>query len=174
MIINTPAPLPKLYPGGAPGETVNFSEINQNQAVNFTLLAESEYHAVTIRVQCACTPTFTVNDAPGWAAGGTSEFSVASAPGQIIIDASASASGGLRKLNKIGPTTNVLTMDTPTNGPLGPILYGSGAPGETVNFSLIDPTQPASFKLRAESLYHAVIIDVRCPCTGNGNRNRRN
>ena len=126
--------------------------------------------------QQTCTPTFTVTDAPSFP-GSTGAFTVASAPGQIIINANASVIGRLRKLSRVGPTTNVMTMNTLADGPvtLAPIDYGvGGVASETVTFTEIDPTQPASFKLRAESEYHAVIIDVRCPCTGNGNRNRRN
>jgi len=163
-----------LIPGplslsGTGSQAVGFTAINPNQAVDFTLRAASLYHAVFIRAQCACTPTFTVTDDTSLPPDGTTEFSVASAPGEIKIDANPLGTG-LREISVIGTPTNV-SFDDPA--PL-PATYPSGVASETVRFSVIDPNQAAYFKLRAASLYHAVFIEVQCPCTGDANRNRRN
>ncbi len=61
-------------------QSVNFTVPNPNLPVDFTILASSRFHGIRIRVQCACTPTFTVTDDLSMVPRGPAAFTVTNGP----------------------------------------------------------------------------------------------
>ena len=73
--------------------------------------------------------------------------------GSVTVD-HVNAVSGLQSLTVMGtPTNTVVNIPAFTPGITAPV---------TVIFSIIDPTQPIDFTLRAASTFHAANIRARC------------
>ena len=99
-----------------------------------------------------CTPTTTVTEGD-LAPGGIPSFGVSSGPGSVTVD-HVNAGTGLQSLTVVGKQANVVVNIPPfTPGTFDPV---------TATFTVIDPSQPVDFTLRAASTFHAIFIRVRC------------
>jgi len=99
-----------------------------------------------------CTPTTTVTEGD-LAPGGIPSFGVSSGPGSVTVD-HVNAGTGLQSLTVVGKQANVVVNIPPfTPGTFDPV---------TATFTVIDPSQPVDFTLRAASTFHAILIRVRC------------
>ncbi len=154
MTTNATVNIPPFTPGTFNPIMVTFTPTMPGQMVDFTLRAASTFHAANIRVRCAetCTPTTTVTEGDLFP-GGIVSFGVMSGPGSVTVD-HVNAGTGLQSLTVVGvPTNAVVFIPAFTPGIFDPL---------DVTFSVIDPTQPVDFTLRAASTFHAVNIRVRC------------
>lgn len=152
--INATVNIPPFMPDTFNPITVTFTTPMPGQAVDFTLRAASTFHAAFIRVRCleTCTPTTTVTEG-NLSPGGIVSFGVSSEPGAVTVD-HVNAGTGLQSLTVIGtPTNAVVNIPTFTSGTTAPVV---------VTYSVIDPTQPVDFTLRAASIFHAANVRVRC------------
>jgi len=152
--MNAVVTIPPFTPGTTAPVTVTFTTPMPGQAVDFTLRAASSFHAAFIRVRCAetCTPTTTVTEGD-LASGGIASFVITSGAGSVTVD-HVNAGTGLRSLTVVGtPTNAVVNIPAFTPGTFAPVV---------VTFSVIDPTQPVDFTLRAASTFHAAFIRARC------------
>jgi len=78
---------------------------------------------------------------------------VTSGPNSVTVD-HVNAGTGLQSLTVVGvPTNAVVNIPAFTPGTFDPV---------TVTFTVIDPTQPVAFTLRAASTYHSIFIRVQC------------
>ncbi|MDQ3087032.1 MAG: hypothetical protein M3Q78_00365 [Acidobacteriota bacterium] len=76
-----------------------------------------------------------------------------SGPGSVTVD-HVNAGTGLQSLTVVGvPVNAVVNIPAFTPGTFNPVV---------VTFSVINPTQPVDFTLRAASTFHAVFIRARC------------
>jgi hypothetical protein len=76
-----------------------------------------------------------------------------SGPGSVTVD-HVNAGTGLQSLTVVGtPVNAVVNIPAFTPGTTAPVV---------VTFSVINPTQPVDFTLRAASTFHAVFIRARC------------
>ncbi len=157
MPVNATVNIPAFAPGTFNPVTVTFTPTMPGQMVDFTLRAASTFHAANIRVRCAetCTPTTTVSEGD-LAPGGIVSFGVMSGAGSVTVD-HVNAGTGLQSLTFVGmPTNAVVNIPVFADGTISPTI---------VTFSVIDPTQPVDFTLRAASTFHAANIRVRCAVT---------
>ncbi|MDQ3750371.1 MAG: hypothetical protein M3367_15360 [Acidobacteriota bacterium] len=134
---------------------VTFTTPNPGLAVDFTLRAASQFHAVFIRVRCAattCTPTTTVTEGDLFP-GGIPSFGVSSGIGTVTID-HVNAGTGTHSITVVGaPTNAVVNIPAFPAGTFNPV---------NVTFTTPNPALPTDFTLRAASQFHAVFIRVRC------------
>jgi len=152
--VNATVNIPPFTPGTFNPVTVTFTPTMPGQAVDFTLRAASTFHSAFIRVRCAatCTPTTTVTEGD-LAPGGIVSFGIMSGAGSVTVD-HVNAGTGLQSLTVVGvPVNAVVNIPAFTPGTFNPVV---------VTFSVPNPTQPVSFRLRAASTFHAAFIDVRC------------
>jgi len=152
---NAVVTIPAFTPGTFNPVTATFTVIDPSQPVDFTLRAASSFHSIFIRVRCsqtqACTPTATVTEGD-LAPGGIASFGVSSGPGSVTVD-HVNAGTGLRSFTVVSATNAVVTIPAFTPGTFNPV---------TATYTIIDPSQPVDFTLRAASLYHSIFIRVRC------------
>jgi len=172
-------PFPYLGPPTWDAVTVNFTVINPNLGVDFTLRAASQFHSVLIRVRCGCTPAIvSIIDDPAFLppGGGPPSFAltptsgITAGPGSIIIDHLGTnivpMGTGLQTItvmNGVPIGGGMFTVDnvTVTVPPFVPGTYEQ----VTVTYTITNPSLPVDFTLRASSLFHGVIIRVRCGVT---------
>ncbi|MDQ3749276.1 MAG: hypothetical protein M3367_09750, partial [Acidobacteriota bacterium] len=150
--VNIPAFTPSTF---AP-VVVTFTAINPNLAVDFTLRAASTFHAIFVRVRCggetqACTPTATVTEGDLFA-GGIPSFGVASGAGSVTVD-HVNAGAGLQSLTVVSATNAAVNIPASTPGTYAPV---------TATYTIINPSLPVDFTLRAASTFHAIFVRVRC------------
>ncbi|MFN2513890.1 MAG: choice-of-anchor P family protein, partial [Pyrinomonadaceae bacterium] len=120
----------------------------------FTLRAASTYHSIFIRVRCgdqACTPTATVTEGDLFP-GGMASFGVTSGPNSVTVD-HVNAGTGLQSFTVVNAANVIVNIPAFTPGTFDPV---------TATFTVIDPSQPVDFTLRAASTYHSIFIRVRC------------
>jgi hypothetical protein len=152
--VNATVNIPPFTPGTTAPVVVTFTPTMPGQAVDFTLRAASTFHAIFIRVRCAetCTPSTIVTEGDLFP-GGIPSFGVMSGPGSVTVD-HVNAGTGLQSLTVVGvPVNAVVNIPAFTPGTFNPVV---------VTFSVINPTQPVDFTLRAASTFHAVFIRARC------------
>ncbi len=144
-----------------PGDiTVNALRI-QVTALNGTvttniIVAQSHSDITCGTVTTGCTPTTTVTEGDLFP-GGISTFTVTSGPGTVTVD-SINAGTGLRSFTVVSATNATVNIPPFTPGTFSPV---------TATYSIIDPSLPIDFTLRAASQFHAVFIRVRCSSTLN-------
>jgi hypothetical protein len=151
---NATVNIPPFTPGTINPVVVSFNATTPGLAVDFTLRAASTFHAVFIRVRCAetCTPSTTVTEGNLFP-GGIVSFGVSSGAGSVTVD-HVNAGTGLQSLTVVGtPVNAVVNIPAFTPGTINPVV---------VTFSVLDPTQPVDFTLRAASTFHAANIRARC------------
>ncbi len=151
---NATVSIPAFTVGTFAATSVSFTQNNPNQAVDFTLRAASQYHAIFIRVQCACTPILAVTEGD-LAPGGPASFTFTAGPGSVTTDP-VDAGTGLRALSTTASSNAVVTNPAFASGTTSPV---------TSTFTIPNAALPASFTLRAANLYHAA--NVRATCVGN-------
>jgi hypothetical protein len=152
--VNAVVNIPVFESGTTAPVVVTFTPINPSLAVDFTLRAASSFHAANIRARCAevCTPSTTVTEGD-LAPGGIVSFGVMSGAGSVTVD-HVNGGTGLQSLTVVGtPTNAVVNIPAFAPGTFNPVV---------VTFSVIDPTQPVDFTLRAASTFHAANIRARC------------
>ena len=147
--------IPAFMPGTINPVVVTFTTPNPGLAVDFTLRAASQFHAVFIRVRCmeTCTPSTTVTEGDLFP-GGIVSFGVTSGPGSVTVD-HVNAGTGLQSLTVVlGSVVNaVVNISSFVPGTLNPVI---------VTFTPINPALPVDFTLRAASQFHAAFIRARC------------
>ncbi len=153
--------IPAFTPGTFAPVTATFTVINPSQPVDFTLRAASSFHAIFIRVQCGavtpppnsnvCTPTTTVTEGDLFP-GGLASFTVTSGPGSVTVD-HVDRGTGLQSFTVVSATNAIVTIPAFTPGTFAPV---------TATFTVINPSQPVDFTLRAASSFHAIFIRVQC------------
>ncbi len=132
---------------------VTFTVINPNLPVDIRLRAASQFHAVFIRAQIACTPTATVvNDANIFPSGGLTDIGVTTGANFVTVDA-----------NNAGTGLFVFTVDSATNAVVNIPAFtpGTFAP-VTATYTVINPALPVDITLRASSRFHGVVIRLSC------------
>ncbi len=152
--VNATVPIPAFTLGTYNPTPVTFQQNNPNQAVDFTLRAANAYHAIFVRVQCACTPILTVTEGD-LAPGGPISFTFTAGPGSVTTDP-VDVGFGLRSLSTTTTTNAVVTHPAFASGTFSPV---------TSTFTIPNAALPSSFTFRAASLYHAA--NVRATCVGN-------
>ncbi len=98
-----------------------------------------------------CTPTTTVTEGD-LAPGGIPSFGVSSGAGSVTVD-HVNAGTGLQSFTVVNATNAVVSIPPFTPGTFDPV---------TATYTVIDPSQPVDFTLRAASTFHAIFIRVRC------------
>ncbi|MBA3355904.1 MAG: hypothetical protein H0U18_08190, partial [Pyrinomonadaceae bacterium] len=99
-----------------------------------------------------CTPTTTVTEGDLFP-GGIVSFGVSSGPNSVTVD-HVNAGTGLQSFTVVGVATNaVVTIPPFTPGTFNPV---------TATFTVINPSLPVDFTLRAASTFHSIFIRVRC------------
>ncbi|MBA3256115.1 MAG: DUF3494 domain-containing protein [Pyrinomonadaceae bacterium] len=99
-----------------------------------------------------CVPITTVTEGDLFP-GGLASFGVTSGPNSVTVD-HVNAGTGLQSFTVVGtPTNAVVTIPAFTPGTFAPV---------TATFTVINPSQPVDFTLRAASTFHSIFIRVRC------------
>jgi hypothetical protein len=151
---NAVVSIPPFTPGTFDPVTATYTVIDPSQPVDFTLRAASTFHAIFIRVRCTattCTPSATVSEGD-LAPGGIPSFGVSSGAGSVTVD-HVNAGTGLQSFTVVNATNAVVSIPPFTPGTFDPV---------TATYTVIDPSQPVDFTLRAASTFHAIFIRVRC------------
>jgi hypothetical protein len=145
--------IPPFTPGTFAPVTATFTVIDPSQPVDFTLRAASLFHSIFIRAQCAatCTPSTTVTEGDLFP-GGPASFTVTSGPGSVTVD-HVDRGTGLQSFTVVSATNAIVTIPPFTPGTFAPV---------TATFTVIDPSQPVDFTLRAASLFHSIFIRAQC------------
>ncbi|MGI8898089.1 MAG: choice-of-anchor P family protein, partial [Pyrinomonadaceae bacterium] len=81
-----------------------------------------------------------------------SSFGVTSGPNSVTVD-HVNAGSGLQSFTVVSSSNAVVNIPAFMPGTFNPV---------TATFTVIDPSQPVDFTLRAASLYHSIFIRVRC------------
>ena len=103
-----------------------------------------------------CRPTTTLSESPVFPATNGGSFNATSGPGVVTVD-HVNNGTGLVTLGTVGPIINAV---------ITPIVFVSGTTAPVnVFFTVINPSLPVDFTLRAASTFHDVEIRVRCAAT---------
>ncbi len=151
--------IPAFTPGTFNPVTATFTATNPSLPVDFTLRAASTFHGIFIRVRCgnqACTPTATVTEGD-LSAGGIPSFGVSSGTNSVTAD-HVNAGTGLRSFTVVSATNATVNIPAFPAGTYNPVV---------ATYTIINPSLPVDFTLRAASTFHAIFIRVRCGSSAN-------
>ncbi len=151
--------IPAFTPGTFNPVTATFTATNPNLPVDFTLRAASTFHGIFIRVRCgnqACTPTATVTEGD-LSAGGIPSFGVSSGTNSVTAD-HVNAGTGLQSFTVVSATNATVNIPAFPAGTYNPVV---------ATYTIINPSLPVDFTLRAASTFHAIFIRVRCSSSAN-------
>ncbi len=151
-VVNATVNIPAFTPGTRMPVVVTFTVINPNLPVDIRLRAASQFHAIFIRAQVACTPTATITDDPSLFPGGPIDIVVTTGINSVTVDAN-NAGTGLHVFTVVNATNAVVNIPPFTPGTFAPV---------TATYTIINPSLPVDITLRATSRFHGVLIRLRC------------
>jgi hypothetical protein len=152
---NVVVEMPTFEPGTFEPATANFTVINLNQSVEFTLRATNQFHGVLIKVLVTpCGSSFVTDDSPG-----STDFFTVMPPthiepsGTIAVNTVNDATG-LQSLSVMNAPNAAVNIPAFTAGTSDPVM---------ITYNKTDPALPACMTLRAASNLHSIFF-VLCSC----------